>query len=77
MPGMTKVTLAALMLAAMASAAQAQTRPAVTSLGPNYPKTEMFVGTGRSPIGNSYCAGFDEPTAKFLQEVARETVQDY
>src|SRR5215813_3760612 len=44
MPGMTRVTLAALMLAAVASAAQAQTRPTVTSLGPNYPKTEMFIG---------------------------------
>ena len=44
MPGLIKVTLAALALAAIASAAQAQTRPTVTSLGPNYPKTEMFVG---------------------------------
>jgi hypothetical protein len=33
--------------------------------------------TGRSPVGNSYHAGIDEPTAKFLQEVAWETVQDY
>ena len=33
--------------------------------------------TGRSPIGNPYHAGLDEPTAKFLQEVAWETVQEY
>src|SRR5262245_43661302 len=33
--------------------------------------------TGRSPVGNSYHAGVDEPTAKFLQEVAWETVQNY
>lgn len=33
--------------------------------------------TGRSPIGNSYLAGVDEPTAKFLQTVAWETVQEY
>jgi hypothetical protein len=33
--------------------------------------------TGKSPVGNSYRAGLDEPTAKFLQEVAWETVQDY
>jgi hypothetical protein len=33
--------------------------------------------TGRSPVGNAYHAGLDEPTAKFLQEVAWETVQDY
>ena len=33
--------------------------------------------TGRSPVGNSYHAGIDEPTARFLQEVAWETVQDY
>jgi hypothetical protein len=33
--------------------------------------------TGRSPVGNSYHAGIDEPTARFLQTVASETVQDY
>jgi hypothetical protein len=33
--------------------------------------------TSRSPVDNSYHAGLDEPTAKFLQEVAWETVQDY
>ncbi len=33
--------------------------------------------TGRSPVGNPYRAGIDEPTAKFLQEVAWETVQEY
>jgi hypothetical protein len=33
--------------------------------------------TGRSPVGNAYHAGLDEPIAKFLQEVAWETVQDY
>jgi len=33
--------------------------------------------TGKSPVGNSYLAGVDAPTAKFLQEVAWETVQDY
>jgi hypothetical protein len=33
--------------------------------------------TGRSPVGNSYLAGIDEPTARFLQTVAWDTVQDY
>jgi hypothetical protein len=33
--------------------------------------------TGRSPVGNPYLAGIDQPTAKFLQTVAWETVQDY
>lgn len=33
--------------------------------------------TGRSPVGNSYLAGIDGPTARFLQTVAWETVQDY
>ena len=33
--------------------------------------------TGRSPVGNGYLAGIDEPTARFLQTVAWETVQDY
>ena len=33
--------------------------------------------TGRSPVGNSYLAGLDAPTAAFLQNVAWETVQEY
>jgi hypothetical protein len=33
--------------------------------------------TGRSPVGNSYRADIHEPTAKFLQRVAWETVQEY
>jgi hypothetical protein len=33
--------------------------------------------TGRSPVGNTYIAGIDAPTAKFLQTVAWETVQEY
>lgn len=33
--------------------------------------------TGRSPVGNSYLAGVDAPTAQFLQNVAWETVQEY
>jgi hypothetical protein len=33
--------------------------------------------TGRSPVGNSYLAAIDAPTAKFLQTVAWETVQEY
>jgi hypothetical protein len=33
--------------------------------------------TGRSPVGNSYLADIDAPTARFLQTVAWETVQDY
>ena len=33
--------------------------------------------TGRSPVGNGYLAGMDEPTARFLQTLAWETVQEY
>ena len=33
--------------------------------------------TGKSPVGNSYLAGIDPPTAKFLQEIAWATVQEY
>jgi len=33
--------------------------------------------TGKSPVGNSYVAGLDAQAAKFLQEVAWETAQDY
>ena len=39
--------------------------------------TSFAALTGRSPVGNSYHAGLDEPTAKFLQETAWETVQEY
>jgi len=33
--------------------------------------------TGRSPVGNSYLAGIDAPTAQFLQTMAWQTVRDY
>jgi hypothetical protein len=33
--------------------------------------------TGRSPVGNTYIAGIDAPTARFLQTVAWDTVQEY
>ena len=33
--------------------------------------------TGRSPVGNTYHADIDEPTARFLQTIAWETVQEY
>jgi len=33
--------------------------------------------TGRSPVGNPYHATIDEPTARFLQTVAWQTVQEY
>lgn len=62
---MIRITLAAVALAVVASGAQAQTRPAVRSLGPNF------------PVGNPYHATIDEPTARLLQKVAWETVQDY
>jgi hypothetical protein len=39
--------------------------------------TVLAALTGRSPVGNSYLAGIDAPTAQFLQAVAWETVQDY
>ncbi len=32
---------------------------------------------GKSPVGNSYIAGLDPRTARFLQEVAHETVREY
>ena len=41
---MIRALLAALVLAACASTAQAQTRPAVTGLGPDYPKVTIFIG---------------------------------
>ena len=33
--------------------------------------------TGRSPVGNTYLAAIDPPTARLLQEAAWDTVQDY
>ena len=44
MPGMIRGFWAALAVVACASAAHAQTRPSVTTLGPTFPKTEMFIG---------------------------------
>ena len=32
---------------------------------------------GKSPVGNSYTAGIDPQTARFLQEVAWETTLEY
>src|SRR3977135_2106605 len=32
---------------------------------------------GTSPAGTGYPAGIDEPTARFLQNIAWETVQEY
>jgi hypothetical protein len=43
LPGIVKGLFIALALGVCASA-NPQTRPAVTSLGPDYPKTEMFIG---------------------------------
>jgi hypothetical protein len=39
--------------------------------------TVLAALTGHSPVGNPYLAGIDPPTAKFLQQVAWDTVQDY
>jgi len=39
--------------------------------------TSFAALTGRSPVGNSYHATIDEPTVRFLQTVAWETVQEY
>lgn len=50
---------------------------------PSLPGTYLAAATiygalfGRSPVGNSYTAGLDADTARFLQTVAWETVQDY
>ena len=39
--------------------------------------TSFAALTGRSPVGSSYRGGLDADTARFLQEVAWETVQEY
>jgi hypothetical protein len=39
--------------------------------------TSFAALTGRSPVGNSYLAGIDEPTARFLQASAWDAVQEY
>ena len=48
MPGIFRGVFVALAaagwLAAQPMAALAQTKPAVTSLGPDFPKTEIFIG---------------------------------
>ena len=48
------------------------------SPAPILPSCVVFAAlTGRSPVGNTYFAGIDAPTAKFLQQVAWDTVQEY
>ena len=49
----------------------------IVALAPQAALAKTAALTGKSPIGNPYLAGVDVLTAKFLQEVARETVQDY
>jgi hypothetical protein len=44
---------------------------------PISPPARCAVLTGRSPVGDNYLADIDAPTARFLQTVAWETVQDY
>lgn len=44
MSKLIQAIIAALAIALIAQPAAAQTKPKITSLGPNYPKTEMFVG---------------------------------
>src|SRR5262245_46328141 len=44
MPGLLRGCLAALAVIGCTSVAAAQTKPLVTSLGPDYPKTEIFIG---------------------------------
>lgn len=39
--------------------------------------TSFAALTGKSPVGSSYLGGLDADTAKFLQEVAWETVQEF
>ncbi|WP_024516470.1 hypothetical protein [Bradyrhizobium sp. Tv2a-2] len=74
--------------AGLAFARAGQKRPELTLYAPDkrHPSlagtylaacTTLAALTGRSPVGNTYLAGLDQPTAKFLQEVAWETVQDY
>jgi len=50
---------------------------------PSLPGTYLAAATvytalyGRSPVGNAYTAGLDADTAKFLQTIAWDTVQNY
>ncbi len=44
MSGIFRVIFVTLAAAFLAGAAQAQTKPQVTSLGPDFPKSEIFIG---------------------------------
>ena len=56
----TKGLLAGLVLLGAVSVAHAQTRPAVTSLGPNFPKPEMFIGNSFFYYNNGMPSHFSQ-----------------
>ena len=57
MPRMFRLIVVALValggIAAAQTAAQAQTKPVVTTLGPDFPKTEIFIGNSFFYYNNS------------------------
>ena len=53
MPKLFPVLAVALITLGGISLAQAQTRPAVTTLGPDFPKTEIFIGNSFFYYNNS------------------------
>src|ERR1700687_5183083 len=60
-------------IAAGPSAALAQTKPVVTSLGPDFPKTEMFIGNSFFYYNN----GLPRHVALLEKAVAPDQKQDY
>ena len=73
---------------AVASVANAQTKPLVTTLGPDFPKTEIFIDNSVFYNNSMHShvlamqraadpAGLDAQTTAFLQNIAWDAVQEY
>jgi hypothetical protein len=76
---MPRILMTLLFAVALSGSALAQTAPKTKSAGAEPPKTALYVGNSFFYFNNgmSGIAGLDPKTARFLQEVAHETVREY
>src|SRR5258708_18453032 len=73
MAGILRVLAVAMVAMAAGSTALAQTRPIVTSLGPDFPKAEMFIGNSFFYYNN----GLPGHASQMEMAVDPEHKQDY